>query len=364
MSGDIALLAPPELSYTLADCRGTMRRISSHQETPMPTLLCHIVWMPSYAGEEDVYAGGHDYVREEGFGHELFNFKPFDGFCYGYVQSRSGTINIDRLGAENDDTFVDDVTVIWTATPPQGGRVIVGWYRGAQVYRTMQVGRLRGREVHGVQIGYYVRTRAADAVLVPIEQRDFLVPHHGKGLPGQSLVFYPEDSDAAEMETWLKSAINYISGWSGNTVVPRIGASGGWPCAPDAAHNAAVEAAAIAFVRSSLGEEKRDRQKDNCGWDLEYTRAGRTLCVEVKGLSGAALGVELSPNEYAAMKRAMNKSFAEGEYRLAVVRNALTAPELFLFAHASGTDWICERTSKHISVTERTAARLSENLRV
>jgi hypothetical protein len=141
------------------------------------------------------------------------------------------------------------------------------------------------------------------------------------------------------------------SKWSGK---------GGWPCAPDAAHNAAVEAAAIAFVRSRLGEEKRDRQKDNCGWDLEYARAGRSLCVEVKGLSGAALGVELSPNEYAAMKRAMNKSFSEGEYLLAIVRNALTAPELFLFAHAGGTDWMCELTSKHISVTERIAARLSE----
>ncbi len=58
--------------------------------------------------------------------------------------------------------------------------------------------------------------------------------------------------------------------------------------------------------RLSVGEEKRDRQKDNCGWDLEYMQAGRSLCVEVKGLSGAALGVELSPNEYAAMKRAMS----------------------------------------------------------
>jgi hypothetical protein len=318
--------------------------------------------MPSYAGEDEVYAGGHDYVRNEGFGHELFNFKPYDGLCYGYVQSRSRTINLGRLEAEDDDTFVDDVTVIWTATPPKGGRVIIGWYRGARVYRTLQVGRLKGREVHGTKVGYFVRTRAEDAVLVPIDQRNFLVPHHGKGLPGQASVFYPEESDAAEMEAWLSSAINYISGWSGETVVGRRGASGGWPCAPDSAHNAAVEAAAIAFLRGSLGKEKRDRQKDNCGWDLEFAQGGLTLCVEVKGLSGAALGVELSPNEYAAMKRAMNKSFSEGAYRLAVVRNALTAPELFLFAHASGTDWICELTSKQISVTERTAARLSENL--
>ncbi len=218
----------------------------------------------------------------------------------------------------------------------------------------------KGREVHGTKVGYYIRTRAEDAVLVPVGQRDFPVPYHGKGLPGQASVFYAEESDAAEMKAWLSSARNYISSWSGNTVVGRSGGAGGWPCAPDAAHNAAVEAAAIAFVRSRLGEESRDRQKDNCGWDLEFTRGGLTLCVEVKGLSGAALGIELSPNEYAAMKRAMNKGFSEGQYRVAVVCNALTEPELFLFAHASGTDWICELTSKHISVTERIAARLSE----
>jgi hypothetical protein len=327
----------------------------------MPILLCHIVWMPSYAGEEDVYAAGFDYVREEGYGHELFNFKPFNGVCYGYVQSRSGTINIGRLGADEDDTFIDDVTVIWTATSPQRERVIVGWYLGARVYRTIQTGRLKGRTVQGTKVGYYVRAHAEDAVLVPTEQRDFRVPHHGAGLPGQSPVFYPEDSEAAEMETWLSSVIAFISGWGGNTLAVRGGAFGGWPSTPDAAHNAAVEAAAIAFVRSRLGKEKRDRQKDNCGWDLEFNRAGQTLCVEVKGLSGAVLGVELSPNEYAAMKRAMNKGFSEGAYRLAVVSNALTAPELFLFVHASGTDWRCELTSKHIRVTERTAARLSEN---
>jgi hypothetical protein len=34
---------------------------------------------PFFAGEGDVYAGGHEYVREEGFGGELFNFKPFEG---------------------------------------------------------------------------------------------------------------------------------------------------------------------------------------------------------------------------------------------------------------------------------------------
>jgi hypothetical protein len=95
--------------------------------------------MPAYAGEGDVYARGHDYVREKGYGHELFNFMPFDGFCYGYVRSTSGTVIVGRLGADDDDTFVDDVTVIWTATTPQGERVIVGWYRGARIFRNAQV---------------------------------------------------------------------------------------------------------------------------------------------------------------------------------------------------------------------------------
>jgi hypothetical protein len=161
------------------------------------------------------------------------------------------------------------------------------------------------------------------------------------------------------MTVWLERVLEYISNETGNAIADRLPAYGqGWASPPDAAHNAAVEAAAIAFVRSNLGQEIRDRQKDNCGWDLEFSRAGRALCVEVKGLSGVELGVELSPNEYVAMKRAMIGNFVEGDYRLAVVRNALTVPELLLFAYAGGKEWVCEVTTERIRVTERVAARL------
>jgi Domain of unknown function (DUF3883) len=148
----------------------------------------------------------------------------------------------------------------------------------------------------------------------------------------------------------------------GSTPAPHEPTTGGgWPSAPDAAHNAAVEAAAIAFVRGSpsLGEEKHDRQKDNCGWDLEFKREGITLCVEVKGLSSDVLGVELSPNEYAAMERAMNKKFPHGDYRLAIVSKA-DRTGAFPFFHAKGMDWKCELTSRLVRVAPRTGARLSE----
>jgi hypothetical protein len=338
----------------------------------MPVLLCHVVWMPRYAGEDKVHAGGFDYVQREGFGHELFNFMPIRGVCYGYVQTRTGVVNIDRLGAERHETFIDDVTVIWTAPHPNGERVVVGWYRDARIYRACQLGRLQGRHVAGQRVGYISQAPAERCVLVPEKLRVFKVPHSGRGLPGQSSVFYPESSTNRRVAEWLDEVRKYISGWRGSTVGHADDKSPsdddqrtssnrrrGWSTLPDAAHNAAVEDAAIACVRQYFGRPSNDRQKDNCGWDLEFGVNGRTLCVEVKGLSGTEIGIELTPNEFEAMKRAMNGTFEEGDYRLAVVCEALThTPQLFLFVHDKGMDWRCEYTQRRITAIPRTAARL------
>ena len=140
---------------------------------------------------------------------------------------------------------------------------------------------------------------------------------------------------------------------------PNAELSGSWQASPDIAHNAAVEAAAIECVQKNLGPS-RDRQKDNCGWDLEFLANGRTLCVEVKGLAGAEIGVELTPNEYTAMKRAMDGAFTEGDYRLAIVCEALSkVPSFFLFRHEKDMCWRCERSQRQITVSQRIAARLS-----
>ena len=133
-----------------------------------------------------------------------------------------------------------------------------------------------------------------------------------------------------------------------------------WPTTPDAAHNAWVESEAIAHVRKNVAGEFTDRQKDKCGWDLEFKQPGQTLCIEVKGLSGDEIRVELTPNEYIAMNRAMTGNFSEGKYRLAVVTNALIAPRLFLFEYDSWNDWICELTGRKISLEQVVAARLTE----
>src|SRR5437773_9055157 len=114
----------------------------------VPMVFLRIGWMNRYRGKtkNDEITGGGAFVRERGYGHEIFNFQPFKGKVYGYVQppgtgynQASGPgININYLGASSDDEFISGALVIWVATSPQGGSFIVGWYENATVYRYWQ----------------------------------------------------------------------------------------------------------------------------------------------------------------------------------------------------------------------------------
>ena len=104
------------------------------------TVFLHTGWTSRYDGTE-APEGGHAYLRNA-VGVEAENFKPIDGWCYGYApvsRTREGrhavsipkghrTLNIDKLGATRRDTEIDDVTVIWTARHSLHGPVIVGLY--------------------------------------------------------------------------------------------------------------------------------------------------------------------------------------------------------------------------------------------
>jgi hypothetical protein len=89
-------------------------------------LVCRTAWMDFYRGTKgDKATGGGAYVKEVGFGHEVFNFlQGHDGAFRGYVRPpspgwiRDQRINIVRLGASKDDDRVEDVTVFWVATHP------------------------------------------------------------------------------------------------------------------------------------------------------------------------------------------------------------------------------------------------------
>src|SRR5260370_30837201 len=81
-------------------------------------VFLRIGWMDRYQGIScgDAISGGGAYVAEHGYGHEIFNFKPFQGNVYGYVQPPGAgpnapgqtKINIDRIGAGADDDATSD----------------------------------------------------------------------------------------------------------------------------------------------------------------------------------------------------------------------------------------------------------------
>ena len=101
----------------------------------MLLLFCHIGWMRFYQGiaedDPEPLSGGSS--EEKG---EVCNFRPYGGRLYGYASAwPHGTIDISRLGADREDRHVDGVNVVWTATHPSGGKVIVGWYKNATVFR-------------------------------------------------------------------------------------------------------------------------------------------------------------------------------------------------------------------------------------
>ncbi|MBL4783635.1 MAG: hypothetical protein JKX92_15490 [Porticoccaceae bacterium] len=103
----------------------------------MTLLFCNIGWMEHYNGQNksDIITGGGSHVEKEGSGHEVCNFSIINKKLYGYVQPAGDQIRIERLGALIEDDEISDITVIWTASHPDGGTVIVGWYKNTTVYR-------------------------------------------------------------------------------------------------------------------------------------------------------------------------------------------------------------------------------------
>lgn len=89
-------------------------------------IFFNIGWMSYYRGitDNDSLKKGGKFTKENEYGYEIFNFLPFDGHMYGFVQpvSRkdylSGSINMARLGASKQNS-VDNVLSVWLATDPK-----------------------------------------------------------------------------------------------------------------------------------------------------------------------------------------------------------------------------------------------------
>jgi hypothetical protein len=329
----------------------------------MPILACHIGWMAAYEGlvmQPDKIVGGGAWVRKHKDGGETCNFlKCDDGYVYGHVETIKGKIDrpisIEMLGANANAAFVDHVDVVWTATDPKRkGRWVVGWYRDARVYRERKYFEKPPSAQHRLEKhkeNYRVRTRSANAVLIPIKQRN-LGLGRGKGWIGQANWWFPEKQSNGAIRRFVEKLRSRIEA---GPEVPEAGNGGGggkWGGKSDPLRSAEVEKAAILKVRDHFGGYRIESvEKDNLGWDLEARPKGTgpALRLEVKGLFGHDLKVGLTPREYRALQKHIEGSMPQ--YRLCVVTGALSSkPKLTVFRFDQAKQrWLDDRVGKIVN---------------
>lgn len=331
-------------------------------------IFFRIGWMVRYCGKDsgDKIAGGGDFVKKNGYGHEIFNFRDCNGTVYGYVQpSRGGSksapkLEISRLGATSKATCVNDVLVVWVAHSEKlNSHVVVGWYKHATLYREAQKPPPHAnREYNGEVFDYYASSATANAILLPVNERLHPIPQGKKGGMGQANVWYadnPEQHSEAQRDQHLKVRSDVLKFISNYVIHPaKQERNGIKPTQADPLLRQRVERDAVEVTikhYERLGYTVDSVENDNVGWDLEAVHDGLKLLIEVKGLSGSDLSVELTPNEYEQMKRNRDS------YQLCVVTAALIQPKLSVFAWSSDTQRWEDKKGDPLCVQEIVSAR-------
>ena len=174
----------------------------------MPIMFCNVGWMTHYNGiaGDSIERGGK--FNQHSIGHEVCNFSNNAGTLYGYVQPTGQIIKVEKLGAGKNDDFASGITVVWTAGPESGGTVVVGWYKDATVYREAQTIAKPSaiQKKNGVST-YRITAPADKAVLLPVEQRELIIPRAVKGGIGQSNVWFADKEESQEIVNRVISLI-------------------------------------------------------------------------------------------------------------------------------------------------------------
>ena len=317
-------------------------------------IFLNVAWMSKYEGlKGDMMSSGAKQVRDHGWGHEMLNFQPYKGKMYGYAEVPHGTIKVEKLGAAKGADSVDGVLVIWVA-----GSRIVGWYKNAMVYRREQTLKSLTRSFPDGPVTRYRITAIAgsDCKCIDPDARLFSVPR-GKGAMGRYSWFAEGKSNSA----FRAEVFRYVE--SGGKISPVENGprrkAGGNPHQPDPFKRVRIEEVAVDLVTrhfEELGYKVDSVEKDNVGWDLNaiHRQARMSLKLEVKGLSGQEVAVELTPNEYTMMQRFKHN------YRICVATGCLgknQRPLQILAYNDASRQWV-DGDDRPVKIKELKSARL------
>lgn len=326
---------------------------------PNPIIIFRIGWMDTYQGIDEIHGGG-SYVAEHGEGGEMWNFREEGGRYYGYVMTKNfAGIDLSRImpdeeWLEGDELNNVDIAFISRSPEENIGQVVVGWYKNATIFHK-EYRKRRGSKKQGDwnNIDYLCEVSSKNGTLLALPERAFQIPR-GKGFPGQSNVWYENDANT-EVTTFKRKLRKLIN--NGKVTKDKINKKGKRGGKPNKKEILAIERSAVekawAFYEKQ-GYELSSVETDNVGWDLEAVKEKENLLIEVKGHKGNVIQFELTPNEYAQLKEQKNN------YRVCVVRNALTTPDLteFLPKKKNGYWYLSENNgNEKVRLDEKVAAK-------
>lgn len=313
-------------------------------------IFLNIGWMKKYQGiYADKIAGGGSFVEKKGYGHEIFNFLPYNGYMYGYVQPKD-SININRLGANINDNSIDNILAVWVSKAR-----IIGWYDNATVYRKWQPAPAgSNRKYKKETLGYYIKAKEENYKLLSLDERIFRIPRGrmGGGM-GQSNVWYADDATHVPFK---QRVLDYIEKGKIPEKIKKIGMKSKRPFQTDPYKRQKIEKAAVAITAThyeKLGYKVTSFEKDNVGWDLEAINNMNLLRLEVKGLSQDEIFIEMTSNEYENMKK------YKDSYRICAVTNALKRhPLLSIFSYSPESNKWEDEEGKPLNIVEVISARM------
>lgn len=294
-----------------------MAKITSYIPAGEDLVFVRVGWMRFYNGSvpgDERPIGGGKY-NQDGIGHEIYNFRETDGRLYGYFQPpmSSDTVALERINsaATASTASLKNVLVIFVARRPEGGQVIVGWQKGAELFRRRvqrSPGKPRG-------FGYFCSASSDNACLLPAESRHFEIPS-GKDGMGQSNICYPLTSRGAPKNIpWMSAAVNFVNRYRSNNIFVKpeadaevesaaaaekaIARSKGQGFARDAVERRAIERHAMAVATKHFVTEGFDVEDVSafCPYDLLCTRGKKEIHVEVKGTTTDGGTIVLTYNE-------------------------------------------------------------------
>ena len=200
-------------------------------------VFCKISSMKYYkgAGRHDQPFNGGSFVKENGYGHEEYNFFARDipdgwvddsgsvaegEYCLGFVETKgtlagkSNQLHVERILSFGDsfkkEPGVSGVTVVWCATSDLNETAVVGWYKSATVFREFQT----FMDENNAERYYNVLAPASGCVLLPQGARH----RHIWSVPskkytrafgfGQSMLWYAQEEKSAPYLERLIGNIN------------------------------------------------------------------------------------------------------------------------------------------------------------